>query len=92
MSATYTVASLRAELRRYLAGETSRRELREWLLPLTWSEEGEAEVVALAWDIELLFMEAVGSDATEEELRAELRPLASMDAGATPSPAASASG
>ena len=91
MTASYTVASLRAELRRYLAGETSRRELREWLLPLTWSEEGEAEVVTLAWDIELLFMEAVGSDATEEELRAELRPLAGMDAD-TPAPAASASG
>ena len=92
MTAIYTVETLRAELRRYLAGETSRRELREWLLPLTWSEEGEAEVIALAWDIELLFMEAVGSDATEEELRAELRPLAGVDAGATPSPAASAPG
>ncbi len=37
-------------------------------------------------------MEAVGSDATEEELRAELRPLAGIKADAASAPATAASG
>ena len=93
MSEIYTVASLRAQLRRYIEDEIEWEELDGWLFPLTWRDEGEEEVLSLAWKVQLLLFESSGGHLTDEELRAELRPLAGMDADApSPTPAATASG
>lgn len=93
MPETYTVAALRAQLARYVRGDIDSQALAEWLIPLTWTGAGAPEALELARQVELSLMERSSGHVTDEELRAELRPLAGMDAGATPaSTAASASG
>ena len=92
MPETYTVAALRAQLARYVRGDIDSQALAEWLIPLTWTGSGETEALELARQVELSLMERSSGHVTDEELRAELRPLADMAAGATPSSAASASG
>lgn len=93
MSATYTVAALRAQLARYVRGDIDSQALAEWLIPLTWTGAGAPEALELARQVELSLMERSSGHVTDEELRAELRPLAGMDADApSPAPAASASG
>ena len=82
MRDTYTVASLRVQVGEYLMGRIDRRQLDEWLFPLVWSEEGDAEVVDLAWSVELLLMEASGGYLSEAELDAALLPLARFEFGA----------
>ena len=71
----YTVAAVRAEINSYLDRKVDRKQLTEWLTPLVWREEGDAEAVELGWGVALLLMEASRGDLTEEELRASLRSL-----------------
>ena len=71
----YTVAAVRAEINSYLDRKVDRKQLTEWLTPLVWREEGDAEAVDLGWGVALLLMEASRGDLTEEELRASLRSL-----------------
>ena len=71
----YTVAAVRAEINSYLDRKVDRKQLTEWLTPLVWQEEGDAEAVELGWGVALLLMEASRGDLTEEELRASLRSL-----------------
>lgn len=89
MAPTYTVASLRAQLRRYIEKEIAWEELSDWLFPLTWRDEGDDEVLRLAWKVQLLLFESSGGHLTDDELRAELRPLAGLKTDVTPSPATS---
>ncbi len=78
MAEVYSVTAVRAQLRRFLAGEISRRDLGRWLEPFVLAEEEgpRTEALDLAWDIELVLMEATHVDLTEEEVREELLPLA----------------
>ena len=71
----YTVAAVRAEINSYLDRKVDQKQLTEWLTPLVWREEGDAEAVELGWGVALLLMEASRGDLTEEELRASLRSL-----------------
>lgn len=81
MQDAYTVASVRAQVGRFLLGQIDRRQLDEWLFPLVWSGDGDRDVVDLAWSVELLLMEASGGYLSEEELGAALLPLARIEVG-----------
>lgn len=81
MRKPYPLIAVRAQLGRYVLGEISRRQLEDWLIPLVWTEDAEPEVVDLAWGAQLLLMEASGGYLTEEELRAQMAPLAAMHRG-----------
>ena len=82
MREAYPLIVVRAWIGRYILGEINRAQLEDWLFPVVWVEDAEPEVVDLAWDAQLLLMEASGGYHTEEELRAQLRPLAAMHKGA----------
>ena len=77
----YSLTAVRAQIGRYVSGEISRRQIEDWLLPLVWAEDAEPEVVDLAWSAQLLLMEASGGYLSEEELRAQLAPLAALHRG-----------
>ena len=81
MQDAYTVASVRAQVGRFLLGRIDRRQLDEWLFPLVWSEDGDHDVVDIAWSVELLLMEASGGYLSEDELRAALVPHAQIEMG-----------
>ena len=81
MQDAYTVASLRAQVGRFLLGGIDRRQLDEWLFPLIWSGDDDSGVVNLAWSVELLLMEASGGYLSDEELRAALVPYAQVVMG-----------
>ncbi|MDE2670743.1 MAG: hypothetical protein OXI51_13950 [Chloroflexota bacterium] len=81
MPDAYTVASVRAQVGRFLMGQLSRQQLDEWLFPLVWFEDGDREVVDLAWSVELLLMEASGGYLSEEELRTGLVTYADIPLG-----------
>ena len=81
MRESYSLTAVRAQIGRYVLGEISRRQIEDWLLPLVWTEDAEPEVVDLAWSAQLLLMEASGGYLSEEELRAQLAPLATMHRG-----------
>ena len=76
MAEVYTVAAVRAEINSYLLGKVERKQLTEWLTPLVWLEEGDAEAVDLAWEVALLLTEASRGHLTDEELRGQLQDLA----------------
>ena len=76
MAEVYTVAAVRAQVSKYLLGTIDRVQITEWLTPLVWLEEGDAEAVDLAWEVALLLAEASRGHLTEEELREQLQNLA----------------
>ncbi len=82
MRESYPLIAVRTQIGRYILGEISLDQLEDWLFPLVWKEEGELDAVGLAWDAQLLLMEASGGYHTEEELRAQLVPLAAIHMGA----------
>ena len=81
MREAYPLTAVRTRIGRYVLGEISIDQLEDWLIPVVWAEEGDPEAVGLAWDAQLLLMEASGGYHTEEELRAQLAPLARMHMG-----------
>lgn len=78
MRESYSLIAVRTQIGRYVSGEISLAQLEDWLIPLVWVEDAGPEVVGLAWDAQLLLMEASGRYHTEEELRAQLAPLAAL--------------
>lgn len=82
MREAYPLIAVRTRIGRYICGEISLAQLEDWLTPAVWAEEGEPDAVGLAWDAQLLLMEASGGYHTEEELRAQLAPLAATHTGA----------
>ena len=72
----YTVAAVRAEINSYLDRKVDRKQLTEWLTPLVWQEEGDAEAVELGWGVALLLAEASRGHLTDEELREQFQNLA----------------
>ncbi len=76
MADVYTAADVRAMIKGYLRDKVERKQITEWLTPLVWEEEGDAEAVELGWSVALLLTEASRGDLTEEELREQLRTLA----------------
>lgn len=81
MREAYPLIAVRTWIGRYVLGEISLNQLEDWLIPVVWAEEGEPDAIRLAWDAQLLLMEASGGYHTEEELRAQLVPLAAMHMG-----------
>ena len=81
MREAYPLIAVRTWIGRYVLGEISRAQLEDWLFPLVWVGDAEPDAVGLAWDAQLLLMEASGGYHTEEELRAQLRPLAAPHKG-----------
>ena len=75
MAEVYTVAAVRAEINSYLLGKVDRKQITEWLTPMVWQDEGDADAVDLGWSVALLLMEISGGHLTEEELRVSLRAL-----------------
>lgn len=75
MPQVYTVADVRAQIRKYVLGEIDRAELDEWLFPLLWPDVGPADALDLGWSAELLLMEAARGHLDEAELRESLRAL-----------------
>jgi hypothetical protein len=67
-----------AQVRRYLAGELSRDELQDWLVPLVWDPDSaglEPQTDNLVNSIQLHLAELTGGHITEEEFRGYLRAL-----------------
>lgn len=81
MGESYPLIAVRTWIGWYILGQISRAQLEDWLFPIVWVENAEPEVVDLAWDAQLLLMEASGGYHTEEELRAQLLPLAAIHMG-----------
>lgn len=69
--------SIQQQLARYLAGEISRRELRDWFAPVLWSidEAGDEESQELAYEVEMAFAEFSAGQWDEGELYERLRTL-----------------
>jgi len=67
---------IRDWLARYLAGEVSLSEFRQWFVPATWDIElGDDPAAArLSYDLELRFAEFSNGHWTEEQLKSLLRP------------------
>lgn len=80
------------QLVRYLAGEITLDQFRDWFDPATWDVKpaGTTRLFQLAGEIDLRLAEFTNGHLTESELRAELRPLvetvATGSAGPAPSP------
>ncbi len=72
----YTATAVRAMIKSYLADKVDQKQITEWLTPLVWQEEGASDAVDLGWSLALLLAEASRGDLTEEELREQLRSLA----------------
>ena len=72
----YTATAVRAMIKSYLSGKVDQKQITEWLTPLVWQEEGASDAVDLGWSLALLLAEASRGDLTEEELREQLRSLA----------------
>jgi hypothetical protein len=67
-----------AQVRRYLAGDLSRDELQDWLVPLVWDPDSaglDPKTDDLVNSIQLYLAEFTGGHLTEEELREHLRAL-----------------
>ena len=62
---------------RYLSGEISLDEFRDWFDPATWEVDpvGATSASQLAGEVELRLAEFSNGHLTEEDLRAKLRPL-----------------
>ncbi len=69
---------IRAELRRYLAGEITWRQFDEWFVPATWDIDPNADPEAIALTGQILgrTAEHQHGDWTKDELRKHLRRLA----------------
>jgi len=68
---------IRAGLMRYVRQETTLEEFEAWLTPLVWDLEASTDPLAesLASRLLLRLAEFSNGDLTEEELRADFRPL-----------------
>lgn len=80
MEPVYTVAVVRAAIRRCALGEMGGQDLAEWLTPLIWPEDAGGEAVELGWRAALPLAEASSGHLSEDELRAELLALVSDSA------------
>lgn len=69
---------IREKLAKYLAEEISLSAFQEWFVPRAWNidKRGEPGAVELVHEIELRLAEFSNGDWTEDELRTQLRPLA----------------
>lgn len=85
MAEVYTVAAVHAVFKRYGLGEIGYDEFVDWLTPLVWDEEGEAEAVSLGWRAALGVAEASSGHRSEADLRAELLALVPAEAAPQPS-------
>lgn len=65
------------KLVRYLAGDITLDQFRDWFDPATWdlNPTGTTSLFQLAGEIELRLAEFTNGHLTESELRSELRPL-----------------
>src|SRR5689334_16570667 len=66
-----------ALLSAYVSGEISADEFKAWLIPATWdmSRFRSHEFADMVRDVQLLIMEFSSGDRTEEDFKAQLRPL-----------------
>ena len=73
-------SSLELEIRdwlaRYLSGEITLSEFRDWFIPATWDVESSGDFGAenFSYDLELLFSEFRSGHRTEQELKTLLMP------------------
>ena len=76
----YTLADVRAEVERYLAGDIDASELEARLLPMVWEGDGPQDVLDLAHEVIGLRFEQSGGFVTEDQLREDLWKLVSTAA------------
>lgn len=72
MPEAYSPEAVRARIQRCAAGEISPTELDDWLFPLLWPDDGDADALDLAWSAELLLMELGRGHWTEAAFREQL--------------------
>ena len=68
----YSLEAMRTRIRRCAEGDGSPAELDDWLFPLLWPDEGDADARELAWSAELLLMELGRGHWTETVFREQL--------------------
>lgn len=79
----YSPEAVRARIQRCARGECSPAELDDWLFPLLWPDDGDADARELAWSAELLLMELGRGHWTEAAFRAQLALLVQPRAAAS---------
>ena len=72
MPEAYSLEAVRARIQRCAEGGGSPAELDDWLFPLLWPDEGDADARELAWSAELLLMELGRGHWTEAAFREQL--------------------
>jgi len=73
--------AIREHLARYITGEITIQQFREWFSPRAWNihQHADTPTVQLAHEIDLLLAECDHGDWTEDELKQHFFPLASLD-------------
>jgi len=72
MPEAYFLEAVRARIQRCVEGDGSPAELDDWLFPLLWPDDGDADARELAWSAELLLMELGRGHWTEAAFREQL--------------------
>ena len=72
MPEAYSLETVRARIQRCAEGRGSPRKLDDWLFPLLWPDDGDADARELAWSAELLLMELGRGHWTEAAFRQQL--------------------
>ena len=76
METIYTLETVRAQIERFATGELSPFDFETWPIPLIWPDEGDADVLDLAWEVELRLCEISRGHLTVEDAGAMLRSYA----------------
>ena len=71
----YTLATVTAEVERYLTGEIGVSDLEGWLIPLVWEKAGPEDVLDLAYEILFLRFQYADEHLSEQQFQDGLREL-----------------